>query len=109
MAYRSSTHPTRVSPVRRSIASRGGGAETYRRDFGYDLTGLGYSVRHAVLGARHSGLPQRRQRLLIVGILGSVPFAFPEPGMPADNLTAVLRRNGGVRLTLGGGSVHRQR
>ncbi len=57
------------------------------------LTGLGYSVRHAVLNARHFGLPQRRERLFIVGIQGSIPFAFPKPGKPAKNLHDLLERN----------------
>ncbi len=63
------------------------------------LTGFGYSVRHAVLDARHFGLPQRRERLFIVGILGSYrkaalpSFAFPKPGKPAKNLHDLLERN----------------
>ena len=38
----------------------------------------GYTVRKEILLAADWGVPQRRRRLFIVGILGDTPFEFPE-------------------------------
>lgn len=40
---------------------------------------LGYAVSRDILLAANYGVPQRRRRVVIVGILGEEPFAFPEP------------------------------
>jgi DNA (cytosine-5)-methyltransferase 1 len=40
---------------------------------------LGYTVNHQILLAADYGVPQRRRRLFMVGLLGEVPFRFPEP------------------------------
>lgn len=40
---------------------------------------IGYAVRKEILLAADWGVPQRRRRLFIVGILGDLPFVFPEP------------------------------
>lgn len=39
----------------------------------------GYTVRKEILLSADWGVPQRRRRLFIVGILGDSPFEFPEP------------------------------
>lgn len=39
---------------------------------------LGYAVSKDILLAADYGIPQRRRRLFIVGILGDTPFVFPE-------------------------------
>lgn len=39
----------------------------------------GYTVRKEILLAADWGVPQRRRRLFIVGVLGDAPFEFPEP------------------------------
>jgi DNA (cytosine-5)-methyltransferase 1 len=39
----------------------------------------GYAVRKDILLAADWGVPQRRRRLFIVGILGDTPFEFPDP------------------------------
>lgn len=39
----------------------------------------GYTVRKEILLAADWGVPQRRRRLFIVGILGDTPFEFPAP------------------------------
>jgi DNA (cytosine-5)-methyltransferase 1 len=39
----------------------------------------GYTVRKEILLAADWGVPQRRRRLFIVGILGDTSFKFPEP------------------------------
>ena len=55
------------------------------------LTALGYTVQHTLLDALRFGLPQRRERLFVVGTLGSVPFAFPKQGKPATHLRRLLQ------------------
>jgi DNA (cytosine-5)-methyltransferase 1 len=40
---------------------------------------LGYTVAHQILLAADYGVPQRRRRLFMVGLLGDVPFRFPDP------------------------------
>lgn len=40
---------------------------------------LGYSVDHDILLAADFGVPQRRRRLFMVGLLGGKPFSFPGP------------------------------
>lgn len=56
----------------------------------------GYAVRKEILLAADWGVPQRRRRLFIVGILGDVPFEFPEPthlgGWRRDSLELWERR-----------------
>jgi DNA (cytosine-5)-methyltransferase 1 len=39
----------------------------------------GYAVHKEILLSADWGVPQRRRRLFIVGILGDTPFTFPEP------------------------------
>jgi DNA (cytosine-5)-methyltransferase 1 len=39
---------------------------------------LGYAVNKEILLAADYGVPQRRRRLFIVGLRGSVPFTFPD-------------------------------
>jgi DNA (cytosine-5)-methyltransferase 1 len=43
-----------------------------------EFTNLGYAVTREILLAADYGVPQRRRRLFIVGILDGPPFAFPE-------------------------------
>ncbi|MET4782415.1 DNA (cytosine-5-)-methyltransferase [Glaciihabitans sp. UYNi722] len=43
------------------------------------FTDIGYTVRKEILLAADWGVPQRRRRLFIVGILGDREFTFPEP------------------------------
>ncbi len=40
---------------------------------------IGYAVSKKILLAADYGVPQRRRRLFIVGMLGDEPFQFPEP------------------------------
>lgn len=43
------------------------------------LEALGYNVHHKVLNALDFGVPQKRERIIIVGFLENVDFDFPEP------------------------------
>lgn len=47
----------------------------------------GYAVAHKVLTASAYGVPQRRERLFIVGVRGERPFVFPA-ALGADPITA---------------------
>lgn len=42
------------------------------------LRGLGYVVHTKVLNALHFGLPQKRERIIIVGFRDDLPFAWPD-------------------------------
>lgn len=55
------------------------------------LTGLGYSIFHAVLNSRNFGVPQHRERIYIVGFLGNMEgFQFPAPTDPTKRLIDIL-------------------
>lgn len=51
------------------------------------LQDLGYSVHHRVLNALDFGVPQKRERIIIVGFKEEVPFSFPVPIALEDRLT----------------------
>ena len=59
----------------------------------YDhLSAIGYHVYYKVLNALDFGVPQKRERIIIVGFLNDVPFEFPEP-IPQEmrkNLSDIL-------------------
>lgn len=43
------------------------------------LTALGYHVHYKVLNALDYGVPQKRERIIIVGFLDDIDFTFPRP------------------------------
>lgn len=43
------------------------------------LRALDYHVHFKVLNALHYGLPQKRERILIIGHQAAIPFEFPQP------------------------------
>jgi DNA (cytosine-5)-methyltransferase 1 len=47
-----------------------------------DLNKLGYTVNYKVLNAADFGVPQRRERIFIVGSLHGIAFDFPVPTHP---------------------------
>lgn len=51
------------------------------------LEGLGYKVYHKVLNALDYGVPQKRERIIIVGFKDDVAFTFPEPIPVEDRQT----------------------
>ena len=63
------------------------------------LTALGYHVHHKVLNALDYGVPQKRERIIIVGFKDDVEFKFPEP-IPVEKrktLSDILEENVDVR------------
>lgn len=56
---------------------------------------LGYHVHYKVLNALDFGVPQKRERIIIVGFLEDVLFVFPDPVPEAErfSLTDVLESN----------------
>ncbi len=53
------------------------------------LEALGYHVYAKVLNALDFGVPQKRERIIIVGFLEDVRFEFPEPVPDNDKLTLI--------------------
>lgn len=54
------------------------------------LKELGYHVQYSVLNALDYGLPQKRERVLIVGHQEPIMFTFPDPVRPYKPLTEIL-------------------
>ena len=59
------------------------------------LGNLGYHVYAKVLNALDYGVPQKRERIIIVGFLDDVNFSFPEPVPESErkHLSDILERN----------------
>ena len=51
------------------------------------LEALGYYVYSKVLNALDYGVPQKRERIIIVGFIDNVPFEFPKPIDPTERKT----------------------
>lgn len=62
------------------------------------LKSLGYFVHHAVLDARDFGLPQKRERIFIVGFKKNYRFVFPSASLnrPSLSLADVLEADEAV-------------
>lgn len=54
------------------------------------LRDIGYHPQYAVLNALDYGLPQKRERVIIVGHQKPIRFSFPEPIRPFKPLTDIL-------------------
>lgn len=54
------------------------------------LRQLGYKVEYKVLNSLYFGVPQRRERVYIVGLLQDVPFEFPKPLETYPPLSSIL-------------------
>jgi len=60
------------------------------RDWGIirdHLSGLGYDLFHQVLDAAAYGVPQHRERLIVVGVRNGTEFRFPRPCCGPDSET----------------------
>jgi DNA (cytosine-5)-methyltransferase 1 len=56
------------------------------------LSELGYKVTYGVLNALDYGLPQKRERIIIVGHKEPVDFCFPLPARPFRPLAEILEK-----------------
>jgi DNA (cytosine-5)-methyltransferase 1 len=56
------------------------------------LQDLGYTVQYAVLNALDYGLPQKRERIIIVGHKDPILFSFPAPRRPFKPLIEILEK-----------------
>lgn len=54
---------------------------------------LGYKVHYKILNSKHFGLPQRRERVYIVGFKEDIPFSFPEESEPSAKISDILEDN----------------
>jgi DNA (cytosine-5)-methyltransferase 1 len=57
------------------------------------LQDLGYHVQYAVLNALDYGLPQKRERVIIVGHKQPILFSYPSPVRPFKPLSEILEKN----------------
>ena len=57
------------------------------------LTELGYYVQYSILNALDYGLPQKRERVIIVGHRENILFNFPAPGRSFKPLTEILEKD----------------
>lgn len=56
------------------------------------LRNLGYHVQYAVLNALDYGLPQKRERIIIVGHREPILFSFPSPIRPFKPLSEIIEK-----------------
>lgn len=56
------------------------------------LRELGYDVDHRIQNALNFGLPQKRERIFIVGMKNQLDFTFPEGGAPMSPLSLILEK-----------------
>lgn len=56
------------------------------------LEGLGYTTYYKVLNSLHYGVPQRRERIYIVGFREELPFTFPAPTSVYPSLSQILEK-----------------
>lgn len=56
------------------------------------LENLGYKVFYKVLNSLNFGVPQKRERIIIVGFLDNVDFSFPKISEPLAPLETILEK-----------------
>lgn len=56
------------------------------------LEDLGYHVQYSVLNALDYGLPQKRERIIIVGHKDPIVFTYPDPVRPFKPLSKILEK-----------------
>lgn len=57
------------------------------------MTDTGYQVDYQVLNALHFGLPQKRERVFLVGFREPVSFSWPQGNIPMRPLEQILEQN----------------
>jgi DNA (cytosine-5)-methyltransferase 1 len=57
------------------------------------LSRLGYHLHWKVLNALHFGVPQKRERVFIVGFLKDYDFKFPTPKLGSPSLADILEKD----------------
>ncbi len=57
------------------------------------LKDIGYHVKYSVLNALDYGLPQKRERIIIIGHQKPISYSFPEPIKPFKPLREILEKN----------------
>jgi DNA (cytosine-5)-methyltransferase 1 len=57
------------------------------------LRGLGYHVDYRILNALHFGLPQKRERIFIIGARAATSFVWPAGGEPMTPLSRILEKD----------------
>lgn len=65
-----------------------------------NLKNLGYFVHHTILNALDFGLPQKRERTIIVGFKENLQFKFPKPLYQYQPLTEILEPENQVNKKL---------
>lgn len=69
--------------VRNLVAHDGGNTFKVIREH---LEALGYHIHAKILNALDYGVPQKRERIIIVGFMKNVPFTFPPPVKESERL-----------------------
>lgn len=62
------------------------------------LEALGYFVSHAILNSLDFGIPQKRERIIIVGFKDNISFNFPKPLSKKPDLADILENDKDVDI-----------